>query len=405
MKWTLQTAIGQIAKLTRNGQLADATALIQRTLGQAKSGQRTPGAASDTNTPARVLQNAIAVRTPIAAHGQDSATGAVRAGFIPKLDTGFVPSRRSATTLASPAAGDLQERGQFLTAKFSNGAGSRDYRLYVPSGYRGEPVPLIVMLHGCTQSPEDFAAGTRMNAGGESQTCLVAYPKQSQSANGSKCWNWFDPAHQQRDHGEPSLIAGITRQIAQDYAVDPDRIYIAGLSAGGAAAAVMGAVYPDIYAAVGVHSGLPVGAARDLSSAMAAMRQGPSGDSDRHNPRGDGGRGVRTRSAPTIVFHGDRDTTVNPKNATVMIDAIQAAGGGELETATHTIDVPGGRSYSPTQITEPNGQTVAELWVVHGSGHAWSGGSRAGSFTDPLGPDASSEMMRFFLERTRAPSA
>jgi poly(hydroxyalkanoate) depolymerase family esterase len=261
------------------------------------------------------------------------------------------------------------------------------------------------MLHGCTQSPEDFAAGTRMNAAGEAKTCLVAYPKQSPSANGSKCWNWFDPAHQQRDHGEPSLIAGITRQIAQHYAVDPDRIYIAGLSAGGAAAAVMGAVYPDIYAAVGVHSGLPLGAARDLTSAMAAMRQGPSGDSGRHNPRGDGGRGVQTRSVPTIVFHGDRDTTVNPKNATVMIDAIQRVSGGTLMADTDAIDVPGGRSSSRSRLTGPNGQTVAELWVVHGSGHAWSGGSRAGSFTDPLGPDASSEMMRFFLERTRAPRA
>jgi poly(hydroxyalkanoate) depolymerase family esterase len=248
------------------------------------------------------------------------------------------------------------------------------------------------MLHGCTQSPDDFAAGTRMNDLAEEQTFLVAYPAQDVSANASKCWNWFNAGDQQRDQGEPSLIAGITRQIMQDFAVEPGRVYIAGLSAGGAAAAIMGSAYPDLYAAIGVHSGLACGAASDLPSAFEAMHQGRSSgvcEPCRHEESG--------RAVPTIVFHGDRDMIVNPVNGDQVIAHSKAAT--DLRITVTCGESLGGMSYTRTVHADETGQPILEQWVLHGAGHAWSGGSSAGSYTEPRGPDASREMMRFFLQR------
>ncbi len=299
------------------------------------------------------------------------------------LPSGFgLPSRGSSDVVAPDGA-------QFLSRTFSNPAGVRPYKLYVPSGYTGQPVPLIVMLHGCTQSPDDFAAGTGMNAAAEEQTCLVAYPGQTSSAHAQKCWNWYSEDDQQRGSGEPSLIAGITRQVMQDYAVDPRRVYVAGLSAGGAAAAIMGGTYPDLYAAIGVHSGLACGAARDLPSAMAAMRSGSGAVALQHGsaPR---------RLVPSIVFHGDRDTTVSPRNGDDVVEqSVQRAA---VRSQVQTGQVPGGRAYSRTIRSDTAGRPVSEQWLVHGAGHAWSGGKAAGSYTDPQGPDATREMLRFFQE-------
>jgi poly(hydroxyalkanoate) depolymerase family esterase len=302
-------------------------------------------------------------------------------GTMPGLDGLVGP-------LSHRAPAPLPDGARFEERTFANEAGTRTYKLYIPSSYTGQPVPLVVMLHGCTQSPDDFAAGTQMNALAEEQTFLVAYPAQAQSANVSKCWNWFSAGDQQRDRGEPSLIAGITRQIMSEFAIEPGRVYVAGLSAGGAAAAIMGSAYPELYAAVGVHSGLACGAARDMPSAFAAMRQGGSLDRSRAK-----------QPMPTIVFHGDRDTTVNPINGDQVI--AQSKAGSDLRTTVSRGQAPGGLSYTRTVESDESGHPMLEHWVLHGAGHAWSGGSPTGSYTDPHGPDASREMMRFFLEHPK----
>jgi poly(hydroxyalkanoate) depolymerase family esterase len=272
--------------------------------------------------------------------------------------------------------------GRFIDASYTNEAGTRDYKLYVPGSYADQPAPLVVMLHGCTQNPDDFALGTGMNQLAEEYGCLVAYPAQAQHANASRCWNWFSAADQQRDQGEPSIIAGLTRDIMARYAIDPSQVFVAGLSAGGAMAAIMGTQYPDLYAAVGVHSGLPFAAAHDLASAMAAMK----GDFRTHHKP--------NKSLPIIVFHGDRDTTVHPANGDELIKRRRRHPAEDIVVEGGA--VPDGHAYTRTVHRKPDGSIHAEHWVIHGSGHAWSGGDTRGTYTDGRGPNASREMMRFF---------
>jgi poly(hydroxyalkanoate) depolymerase family esterase len=297
------------------------------------------------------------------------------------------PLDRSVAT-ANAATG--QPPCQFLTKAYRNAAGSRNYKLYVPSGYHGQASPLIVMMHGCTQSADDFAIGTRMNEIAEQGTFFVAYPEQPASANPQKCWNWFNAEEQQRDRGEPSLVAGITREVIHDYAIDRRRVYVAGMSAGGAAAAVLGATYPDLYAAVGVHSGIAPGLAHDVPSAFAAMKSGRSqnANSQRSNER------KGTAPIPTIVFHGERDSKVNKRNAERFADELASPA---FTKRTQVRQTSGGRPYTKSIYTDSAGRTILEQWNVHGAGHAWSGGNKSGSYTDPLGPNASLEMARFFL--------
>ncbi len=271
----------------------------------------------------------------------------------------------------------------FETASFSNGAGKRDYNLYIPgSASSDQRRALIVMLHGCTQTPDDFAAGTRMNNLAEEHGFLVAYPAQPSSANPSKCWNWFSPNDQRHGRGEPSIVAGMTRDIIQRHHVDPRRVYAAGLSAGAAAAVILGSEYSDLFAAIGVHSGLPSGAAHDAPSAFAAMRNGANGNG--------------ARVVPSIVFHGDSDPTVHPLNSDHVVRQSTGAVTGLIATVERGA-ASGGHAYRRTLFSAPSGRVICEKWTVHGAGHAWSGGSPAGSYTDPRGPDASREMLRFFL--------
>jgi poly(hydroxyalkanoate) depolymerase family esterase len=288
---------------------------------------------------------------------------------------------------------DPRAPGEFLDHSFSAAAGTRRYKLYVPSTPATEPRPLIVMLHGCTQDPDDFAAGTAMNALAEEHGCLVLYPEQAREANPTLCWNWFEVPHQTRDGGEPSLIAGMTREVIERWQADPKRVYVAGLSAGGAMAAIMGAAYPDVYAAVGVHSGLPVGRARDLITGLAAMKKVPAGAGKK--------AGKLRQRVPVIVFHGDRDATVHPDNGEAVLQQFvhpaPGAPGEPLHRVQERSGGAGGRGYTRTAMQDGAGRSVAEYWELHGAGHAWSGGRPTGSYTDPAGPDASGEMLRFFL--------
>jgi poly(hydroxyalkanoate) depolymerase family esterase len=287
-----------------------------------------------------------------------------------------------------PEAGASRPATNFIAGSYGNHAGTRPYKLYVPKSHAGKALPMIVMLHGCTQTPDDFAAGTRMNELAEEQACFVLYPAQTQAGNPSRCWNWFRRGDQRRGEGEPAIIAGMTREIQKRYGVDARKIYVAGLSAGGAMAAVVGEAYPDLFAAIGVHSGLAVGSAHDVPSAFSAMRGTPS-------PRRGAVPGQAARAVPTIVFHGDRDTTVHPRNGAHVISEPVAHDSGK----TISVDrgrVPGGHAYTRTVHSDPAGRVIVEHWLVHGAGHAWSGGSLHGSYTDPKGPDAAREMRRFF---------
>jgi poly(hydroxyalkanoate) depolymerase family esterase len=273
-------------------------------------------------------------------------------------------------------------------------SGSRRYRLYRPGWRHFGARPLVVMLHGCRQDPDDFAAGTRMHARGAGRGCFVVYPWQERQANRLGCWNWFLAMHQGREQGEPAILAHMTREIIARHRVDPDRVYVAGLSAGGAMAAILATTHPDLFAAVGIHSGLPHGAASNLSAALVAMKRGA------RRRRGPG----TGRTLPTIVFHGDQDATVHPDNGKELIARLRPGGPATTALVAQTIRgvVAGGHAYTRTVHHGPGGRSDAEHWVVHGSGHAWSGGDPAGSFTDPLGPDASREMWRFFRQHRRS---
>ena len=305
-----QDVVREATRLTRAGRLLEATALLQRML----RGDSAPGPTSGSTArtaPARLEPPTIDAKANVV-EGRESrrpaqatsTQGRKRPAPLGGMGEFSGLDLRGPIRRAPPSASDIVPEGtRFIEGTFSNAAGSRTYKLFIPSRSQGQPLPLVVMLHGCTQSAEDFAAGTRMNFLADEQNCFVVYPEQPKGANQAKCWNWFRTGDQQRGGGEPSLIAGITRQIMRDHAIDPKRVYVGGLSAGGAAAAIMGATYPDLYAAVGVHSGLVCGAASDLPSAFAAMRQGSGSEAI-----AEAGSPV-----PTIVFHGDRDTTVHPE--------------------------------------------------------------------------------------------
>jgi poly(hydroxyalkanoate) depolymerase family esterase len=352
----------------------------------------------------RRLSGATATEPSFAARSPDRAT--IEGTFRVVDET---PSATEDTSCGGSRAraSTPEERTQFSEHTYTGSTGTRRYKLFIPSAYHGQPLPLVVMLHGCTQTSDDFATGTRMNMLAEERACFVVYPAQPQSANVSKCWNWFQTSNQLRDQGEPAIIAGLIRELLLSYGLDRERVYVGGLSAGGAMAVILGRAYPELFAAIGVHSGLPYAAAHDLPSAFAAMHQrDPSGPRMAHRENHEAWRG----GIPTIVFHGDRDTTVHPCNGEKVVRqsaGVSAFNAGDNSIAAAATEetcaggTPGAHSYTRKLLKDLTGQVVGEYWLVHGAAHAWFGGDPRGSYTDPKGPDASSEMMRFFLERAR----
>ena len=328
-----------------------------------------------------------------------------------------VPAVEDSTPFApepGPAA-PVIGAGTFGSGTHIHDSASRDYKLYTPPGAADSGRALVVMLHGCTQNPEDFAAGTGMNDCAREQGFFVLYPAQSEAANAHLCWNWFKPEHQRRDSGEPGWIAELTRSVIEHHAIDPRRVYIAGLSAGGAMAAIVAEAHPDLFAAVGVHSGLPVGAASNVIEAIGVMRSGASLRMPwrvmTDMAEAAMGVGVTVEHdavlVPTIVFHGDADETVHPRNGEQIIAAVVglAAASGSARTPpeprVEASDADEGRNHTRTIHHADDGSATAEHWVVHGAGHAWSGGRPSGSFTDADGPDATREMLRFFFDPAR----
>ncbi|QJQ97022.1 PHB depolymerase family esterase [Halomonas sp. PA5] len=407
MNRTLMADLQEATRLTQAGQLQEATAMLQRALG----GVSNPDGVESASTPER------------GAHSAWGKADRTRQGVVLEGDYRVVndtPSRSSKST-----AGASRGSGEFLSGSFKNHAGSRDYKLYIPSAYHGQSLPLVVMLHGCTQNPDDFALGTGMNTLAEAQPCFVLYPAQPASANSSKCWNWFKASDQQRDHGEPAILAGMTRHIVESHQLDERRIYVAGLSAGGAMATTLAMTYPDLYAAVGIHSGLPHAAAHDLPSALAAMQGGAGTRSHVNVPgmkmsgmhrSGMAGSGINSQEAgtrrsnfgqqgsgsaskgkiPAVIFHGDRDSTVHPCNGQ-RVAAQYVDPDAVSQTREERGQVANGHGYTRTLHHDASDHVLMEQWTIHGAGHAWAGGSARGSYTDPKGPDASKEMLRFFL--------
>ena len=410
MNDSLQQLMRDATRLTRAGRLDEATDAIQRAL----RGQSATPAASSREPPIPEVDvqpksggvtfdasatvpggNVFEVFT-----GDDDAAETDFAAAESVCDEGLhAPSPYAREEVNSDIPAD-HEDGTFTSGTHTHLSKTLSYKLYAPPGQALRPLPLVVMLHGCTQHPDDFAAGTGMNVAAHEQGFYVLYPAQSQAANASRCWNWFQPNDQQRGRGEPALIASMTETVIQQHNIDPRRVYIAGLSAGGAMATIVAEAYPEIFAAVGVHSGLPRGAANNVMEAFTVMQNG-----DAAAPI----TGIDMQmSVPTIVFHGDQDQTVHPRNGERLIEAVlsgdgadewqmSAGGSPRIERGTSAK----GRRYTRSTYVDDNGNAMLEHWLIHGAGHAWAGGHASGTYTDAKGPDATKEMLRFFMVHPR----
>ena len=331
-----------ILKLVRSGRLGDATAAIQSRLGG-----KVDGVGDSPDRPMKdVTPAAKAIDAPV-----DARVDAPRARRKPE------PARNA-------------------VAAWRKHDGALPYYLFTPANPVAD-APLIVMLHGCTQTAEDFARGTAMNAAADKIGAHVIWPEQQRNANANVCWNWFEAGHQGRG-GEAAAIADIASRVRAKVAPQASGIHVAGLSAGGAMAAILGAHYGDVFASVSIHAGLPAGSASDMASAFSAMRKG--------------GPARASIKVPCLIFHGTADKTVALANGKTL--ARDVMGAGKPRQRTSTIN---GRRVTITSTDTP---VSAAFWQIEGLGHAWSGGDAAGSFADPKGPSATDETIRFMQSVT-----
>lgn len=393
-----QNAMLKAKALTLQGKLMEATRVIQQ-------GLAGPEHAAQGPATARQADDAVALETAVQPRAELAMKRAPFAAppDIEDIDFHEVPKPVRPETAPEvpeePVAAPQAPRNEapsttnvtpssFSVHTFASGLHTYRYRVFVPTG-AGEGLPVVVMLHGCKQDSDDFAKGTAMNAVAEREKFIVVYPEQLRQGNSLGCWNWFEPAHQQRGQGEPAMIAALAAHVAAEHRADPARIYVAGLSAGGAMAAIVGNLYPDVFAAVGIHSGLAAGSARDVASAFSAMRSGPGATA-----------ALRAVALPVIVFQGTGDKTVAPANADRIVRQEVAAwaqkGVTLSQTQTAAPAQSGSRSAAVARWADAEGKVLLEVWTVAAAPHAWAGGNASGSFTDPAGPDASNAMLRFF---------
>jgi len=390
-------AMRRATRLTRAGRVGSATETVRRAISGAMSktlvasmspfSSRPPAHAKAATKP----HKATAKPTPRPATLTPARRRAAIVQHLPASVSGPSP----AAAKASPASAPVKpEPATYLERTHSCSSGTRDFKLYLPARHPGGPKGLIVMLHGCTQNPDDFAAGTNMNVIAQRHGLAVAYPEQTRGHNGASCWNWFTPSNQSRGRGEPAILAGLAEGLMQEFELGRTRVFVAGLSAGGAMAVILADTYPDVFSAAGVHSGLPRGSARSVMSAMTAMNNGGTAAVSSASQRRLAAK--TSEKARRIIFQGDADTTVHPSNAPqIVIGAV-----GDRKPSQVSPKSAAGRHYIRSDYVLPDGTVDVELWQIKGAGHAWSGGKPGGTFTDTKGPDASAEMVRFFLTQT-----
>lgn len=334
---------------------------------------------------------------PFAGGGTDPRSSAATAtghalGLMSVAAQGLIPGARRRAKATPATVPRLPKGAQFLSRQFRSAQGARRYKLYLPATAPQKPKGLIMMLHGCGQDPDDFAIGTHMNTIAEKHGLAVVYPAQARRDNAGGCWNWFAAAHQTRGAGEPAILAALARKVMRELQISRDHVYVAGLSAGGAMAAILVDIYPDVFAAAGIHSGLARGSASDVGSAMAAMRSGAAGDLAILP------RPAKTSPVRRIIFQGDQDSTVDQSNALHLVTAALGTDPAAARVTRNTVRKMG---YTRSAYAGAGDAGDLELWVLAGGGHAWSGGRAAGSYTDVKGPDASAQMVRFFLAASR----